>query len=89
MTVAPLAPMVRNTAISAFFDRTSMIIDEMILNAATRMINVRIRNMTLRSTRKALINVRLRCTQSKTRKLSLTVSATSTRVVVIICGSAV
>ena len=59
------------------------------MNAATRMINVRIRNMTLRSTRKAFMNVRLRCTQSKTRKLSLPVSATSTRVVVIICGSAV
>ena len=44
------APIVRMIAISWDLSFTSMIMEEIILNAATTMINVRIRNITLRST---------------------------------------
>ena len=64
-----LAPIVRNTAISAFFDRTSMIMDEIMLKAATRIISVNIKNITLRSTRRAFKNPRLRSIQSNALKL--------------------
>lgn len=43
---------------------TSMIIDEMMLKAATTMISVRIRNITLRSTWSALKKLELACCQS-------------------------
>ena len=56
MMEARPAPMARKTAISAFLERTNMIIDEIILKAATKIISVKIKNMTLRSTAKALRN---------------------------------
>ena len=89
MMVPLLAPIVRSTAMSAFLDRTSMIMEEMMLKAATRMMSVRIRNMTLRSTRRALMKVRLRCSQSKARSSLPILSATSVRITVMFCGSAV
>ena len=50
ITMPLVAPMVRNMAMSRPLSFTSMIMLEIILNAATTMISVRIRNMTLRST---------------------------------------
>ena len=43
---------------------TSMIMPEMMLNAATMMIRLRIRNITLRSTLSAVKNEALACCQS-------------------------
>ncbi len=54
-----VAPMVRRMAMSRPLSFTSMIMLETMLNAATRMIRVRIRNMTLRSTSTALKKDRL------------------------------
>ncbi len=59
-----VAPTVRSTAISRPVSFTSMIKLEMMLKAATRIISVRIRNMTLRSISKAEKNVALRWRQS-------------------------
>ena len=64
---AELAPIERKTAMSAFFDLTNIIIDETILKAATNMISVRIRNITFRSTCRALIKVRFLSCQSNRR----------------------
>ena len=89
MTAPLLAPIARRTAISAFFERTSMIIEEMMLKAATRMISVRIRNMTLRSTRRALMKVLLRCSQSNALRPSPRPSATMARTPAMFSGSAV
>ena len=64
---APLvAPMVRSTAISRPLSFTSMIRLETILKAATIMISVRIRNMTLRSTCTALKKLELASSQECT-----------------------
>ena len=53
-SIAPrVAPMVRRMAMSRPLSFTSMVSEEMMLNAATRMISVRIRNITFRSTRTA------------------------------------
>ncbi len=63
--IAPrVAPMVRRMAMSRPLSFTSMIRPEMMLSAATRMISVRIMNMTLRSTCSAEKNEMLRCCQS-------------------------
>ena len=63
--IAPCVdPMVRRIAMSRPLSFTSMIRPEMMLSAATRMISVRIRNITLRSTCSALKKVALRCRQS-------------------------
>ena len=52
--MAPLpAPMVRRMAMSRPLSFTSMVREVMMLNAATTMISVRIRNITFRSTRTA------------------------------------
>ena len=66
-----------------------MIIDEIMLKAATRMISVRIRNITLRSTRSALMNDRLRSSQSKARKPGAKSSAMTARNPAICCGALV
>ncbi len=63
-------PMVLSTAISAFFERTSIIIDEIILKAATRIIRVRIKNITFRSTCSAFKKFLFRSIQSKTAVFS-------------------
>ena len=59
-----VAPMVRRIAMSLPLSFTSMIRPETILSAATSTINVRIKNITLRSTCSALKNVALRWRQS-------------------------
>ena len=64
MTAPRVAPMVRRMAMSEPLSFTSMIRPEMMLSAATRMISVRIRNMTLRSTSSAEKKVALRWRQS-------------------------
>lgn len=56
--------MVRMIAIEERLSFTIIIIEEMMLNAATRMIKVRIRNMTLRSTCSALKKLEFFCFQS-------------------------
>ena len=58
------APMVRMIAIEPRLSLTNMIIDETMLNAATRMISVKIRNMTFRSTCNALKKLEFFCFQS-------------------------
>ena len=50
MTEPLVAPIVRRIAIPRDLSLTSMIRLEMMLNAATRMISVKIKNITLRST---------------------------------------
>ncbi len=62
--MARVAPMVRRIAMSRPLSFTSMIWPEMMLKAATRMISVRIRNMTLRSTWSALKKLAFDCCQS-------------------------
>ena len=69
MMVPFVAPMVRRMAMSRPLSLTSMIMLEMMLNAATTMMRVRIRNMTLRSTWMALKKLALACCQSWTRPL--------------------
>ena len=64
MIMPRVAPMVRRMAMSRPLSFTSMIMDEMMLNAATTMIRVRIRNMTLRSTWMALKKLELARCQS-------------------------
>ena len=60
--IAPrVAPMVRRIAMSLPLSFTSMIMPEMMLNAATMMIRLRIRNITLRSTLSAVKNDALAC----------------------------
>ena len=62
-----VAPMVRRMAMSRPLSFTSMIWLEMMLKAATRMISVRIRNMTLRSTSMAPKKLALASFQSVRR----------------------
>ena len=64
MIMPRVAPMVRRMAMSRPLSFTSMIRLEMMLKAATRMISVRIRNMTLRSTWMALKKAALARCQS-------------------------
>ena len=64
-TAPRVAPIVRNTAIAAPLSFTSMIRDEIMLKAATRMISVRMRNMTFRSTCNALKKLEFLCFQSR------------------------
>ena len=61
------APIVRRIAMSRPLSFTIMIMLEMMLNAATTMINVRIRNITLRSISTALNRLELACCQSTIR----------------------
>ena len=61
------APKVRSTAMSRVLSFTIMIRDEITLNAATRMISVRIRNMTFCSTWTAAKKLLLLCCQSTIR----------------------
>ena len=65
MIMPLVAPIVRSTATSRPLSLTSMISPVMMLNAATRMISVKIRNITLRSTSMALKKAELDCRQSK------------------------
>ena len=71
------APIVLISAISDFLVCTNMIIEEIILNAATRIINVRIRNITFFSTFKALIKEEFLFFQSIIEKLSFNLSLIS------------
>ena len=64
MMVPRGAPMVRRMAMSLPLSLTSIMRLEMILKAATRMISVKIRNMTLRSTCMALKKLALTRCQS-------------------------
>ena len=66
-TLPLVAPMVRSTAMSRPLSFTSMISEEMMLKAATMMISVRIRNITLRSTCTALKKLLLASCQSRMR----------------------
>ena len=78
--IAPcVAPMVRRMPMSRPLSFTSMIRLEAMLNAATSMISVRIRNITLRSTWSALKNVALRCRQSTMKIGRFAASVTSCR----------
>ena len=61
------APIVRKIAMSRPLSFTIMIMLEMMLNAATTMIRVRIRNMTLRSISTALNRLEFACCQSTIR----------------------
>src|SRR5207248_2842840 len=61
------APIVRRIAMSRPLSFTIMIIPEMMLKAATRMISARIRNITLRSISTALTMLELACCQSTIR----------------------
>ena len=66
--IAPrVAPIVRKMAMSRPFDFTSIVMPVMMLKAATRMMRVRIKNMTLRSTSSALKKCEFRSCQSTTR----------------------
>ena len=78
--IAPrVAPMVRRIAMSLPLSFTSMIMPEMMLNAATMMIRLRIRNITLRSTLSAVKNEALACCQSTRRPAPPTAAAMSSR----------
>ena len=61
------APIVRRIAMSRPLSFTIMIMLEMMLKAATTMISVRIRNITLRSISTALTRLELACCQSTIR----------------------
>ena len=75
--IAPLvAPMVRRMAMSRPLLFTSIVMPVMMLKAATRMIRVRIRNITLRSTSSAVKKCELSCCQS-TRRAFVPASAAS------------
>ena len=88
--IAPwVAPMVRRMPMSRPLSFTSMIRLEAMLNAATRMISVRIRNITLRSTWSALKNVALRWRQSTMKIGRCAASVTSCRKRTIWSGLAV
>ena len=66
--IAPrVAPMVRRIAMSRPLFFTSMVMPVMMLKAATTMIRVRIRNITLRSTCSAAKKCELSCCQSTSR----------------------
>ena len=69
--------MVRMMAMPLSLSRTSMIMLEITLNAATRMISVRIRNITFRSTLRALKNCRLRLGHAEVRARPANVSASA------------
>ena len=63
-TAPRVAPMVRSIAMSRPLSFTSMVMPEMMFSAATRMIRVRMRNITVRSTFSASKKERLRWRQS-------------------------
>ena len=69
------APIVRSIAMSRPLSFTIMIMLEMMLKAATTMIRVRIRNMTLRSISTALNRLEFACCQSTMRTLPPSASA--------------
>ena len=87
--IAREAPIVRRIAMSRPLSFTIMIMLEMMLNAATTMISVRIRNITLRSISTALKRLELACCQSTIRTCPPSAAAISRRCSRTRSGSAV